>query len=113
MITDEEREAIIAEATERMLLRIPEIVGNLITNYAEKIRVKKEFYDQYPEFKEHKEIVASMIESIENANPFMPFKDIVSKSIPDIRKHISSLKNLNISNVSKPNLDFSKGHGEL
>lgn len=113
MITKEERESIIAEATERMLLKIPEVVGNLITNYAEKIRVKKEFYDKYPEFKDHKEVVASTIEDTENTNPSMSFKEIVNTSVPNIRRRIESLKGLDTKSVSKPNLDFNSGHGEL
>jgi len=109
MITAEERESIINEATERMLLRIPEIVGNLITNYAEKIRVNTEFYSKHPEFSKHREIVASVIEELENKSNFKPFKEIVNEAIPTIKRRIDSLKGIDTTTVKKPNLDFSQG----
>lgn len=109
MITKEEKESLINEITERMLLKIPDVVGNLITNYATKIRVGKEFYEKYPEFKNHRDIVAATIEHLENLNTDKGFKEIVDSSIPEIRKKIKAMKGVDTKSVSKPNLDFSQG----
>ena len=109
MITNDERESIINEATERMLLKIPDVIGNLITNYATKIRVNKEFYTKYPEFNDHRETVASVIEGLENLNTFKPFNELVNESVPEIRRRIETLKDINFTSVKKPNLDFSQG----
>jgi hypothetical protein len=109
MITPSEKEEIVNEITERMLLRIPEIVGNLITNYTAKIRVNKEFYSKYPKFKDHKELVSSIIEQVEEENPLMPFKDIMNQAVPKINRHIDKVKLIDTKTVKKPDLDFSQG----
>lgn len=109
MITNEERESLVNEITERMLLKIPDIVGNLISSYAEKIRISQEFYTKYPEFADHKDVVASVIESIDANSKFKPFKEVVDDSVPVIRKRIESLKGIDMKSVKKPNLDFSQG----
>lgn len=105
----EEREKLINEITERLMLKIPDMVGNLITMYADKIRMSKEFYTKYPEFNDHKDIVAAVIESIDADSKFKPFKEIVEDSVPVIRKRIEAVKKIDMKNVSKPNLDFSQG----
>lgn len=110
-MTPEEKESLINEITERMLLRIPEIVGNLIENYATKVRVSKEFYEKYKEFSNHRDLVASMIESHENANPSKPFPKVIEDTIPEIRRHLSTVKKLDMKTVNKPELKF--GQGEL
>jgi hypothetical protein len=109
MITNEERESLINEITERMLLKIPDIVGNLMSSYAEKIRISKEFYIKYPEFNDHRDVVAAVIESIDGNSKFKPFKEVVEDSVPMIRKRIESLKGIDMKSVKKPNLDFSQG----
>lgn len=109
MITKEEKEILINEITERMLLKIPDVVGNLITLYADKIRMSKEFYAKYPEFNNHKDIVAAVIESIDNDSKFKPFKEVVENSVPVIRRRIESFKGIDMKTINKPNLDFSQG----
>ena len=66
MISEEERRSIINEAVEKTLLKIPEVVGNLMSTYADKIRTSEKFYSQYPEFNKHRQIVASAIEELES-----------------------------------------------
>lgn len=111
MITDSEREEIINAAVEQTLLKIPEVVGNLITNHAAKIRLNKEFYTKYPEFEKHRELVASVIESVEGKDFTKETKQIIEEAVPEIRRRIAKVKNLEMKKVEKPNLDFS--HGEL
>lgn len=109
MISEDEKEMLINEIVERMLLKIPDIVGNLITVYADKIRMSKEFYAKYPEFSDHRDVVASVIESMDANSKFKPFKEVVEDSVPVIRKRIGLLKGIDMKTVKKPNLDFSQG----
>lgn len=113
MITEEEKEEIINKAVERTLLKIPEVVGNLITNHAAKIRVNKEFYTKYPEFDKHRELVAAVIERIEGTDPTKDFKEIVDGAVPEIKRRISQLSKLDMKKVEKPDLskklDFDQG----
>jgi len=109
MISEDEKEGLINEIVERMLLKIPDIVGNLITVYADKIRMSKEFYAKYPEFSDHRDVVASVIESMDANSKFKPFKEVVEDSVPVIRKRIGLLKGIDMKTVKKPNLDFSQG----
>lgn len=111
MITEEERQSIVNEAVEKTLLKIPEVVGNLISNYANKIRVNKQFYDKYPEFNEHRRIVASAIEELENKSPGKALEKIVEEAVPVIRKRLDSMKGIDTVTISKPDLD--KSYGEL
>jgi len=112
-MTSEERESIINEAVERTLLMIPEVVGNLIMNHAAKIRTSKVFYEKYPELKSHKELVAAVIEEIDDANIGDNFDQIVERAVPEIKRKISQLKNLDLKKVEKPKLDIPFGSGEI
>ncbi len=110
-MTPEEREGIINEIIERIYLRLPEIIGNLITNHALKLRLSREFYEKYPDLKDHKTIVASVMERMEAADPSKPIELIMRDAVPEIRRQLKNLKNLNMTEVRKPNLDH--GIGEI
>jgi hypothetical protein len=108
-MTPEERESIINEAVERTILMIPEVVGNLMMNHAAKIRANKKFYEKHPEFKEFKEVVASVIEQVEDSDLSKNFEDILTNAIPKIRKRIDQVKLLDTKKVEKPDLNFDNG----
>jgi hypothetical protein len=101
-ITSEEREEIINQAVERALLKLPEVIGNLIMNQANNLRINKEFYSKFPELMNSKDIVASVVEEIENKYPGTDYKSILDKALPTIRERINLTKSLN-NNPSKPN----------
>jgi len=100
MITAEEREEIIAEAIERTLLAIPDVVGNLMVNQAMMIKNNKKFYDKYPEFKSHKDLVSSVIEMTEGSNPLEDHEKVLEKAVPEIRKRLMTLNTLDVVTVS-------------
>jgi len=107
-MNDVERESIINETIERMLLRLPEVVGNLITNHVQNNKINKEFYTKYPEFKAHRDVVMAVIEKIDGANPLTDYKDILDKAVPIIKSQIKTQKSLNIKPSEKlPDLDFN------
>jgi len=111
MITEEERQSIINEAVERTLLSIPEVIGNLMASHAALAKINKKFYDDYPEFKNSKDVVASVVEVVEGKNPIDNYDKILRDAVPEIRRRIATTKSLDMTNVPRPNRDLS--HGEL
>lgn len=112
MITEEEKQEIIDRAVEKALLLIPETVGNMMAHQASLSKANREFYSKYPEFKNEKDSVVSVIEKIEGENPLLDYEKLLEKSIPEIRRRIGTLKNLNVVDVpSNPSRSFE--HGEL
>ena len=109
MITDKEKREIIDSVVEETLLKIPEVVGALMMNHASKIRAKKKFYDKFPQFKENKDIVAAVIEGVENSDASLNFDQIIEKAVPKIKRQIAAVKDLDMTKTEKPNLDFSQG----
>ena len=110
MITEAEKQSIINEAIEQMLLKLPSAVGNLITNHVALSKINKQFYDKYPEFREHKQDVAAVVERVEGLNSFDDYEKILKRSVPEIKRTIAATKDLDMK-VKKPDLNFD--HGEL
>jgi hypothetical protein len=100
MITPEEREEIINAAVEKALLLLPDTVGSLIANHVSLSKINSQFYKDHPEFKDKKDIVASIIEKIDGENPTMDYKDILGKAVPEIRRRIETVDSLNMKTVS-------------
>ena len=113
MITDEERKSIINEAVnkavERAMLSLPEVVGNLLASNAALNKINSKFYSEHPEFKDNKNVVASVIEMVEGRNPLDSYEEILKRSIPEIRNRLEVMKGLNMKNIPKEmeiNRDF-------
>lgn len=121
MITDEERQSIINEAVERTLLLLPEVVGNLIMNQVNLIKMNKSFYDKFPDFVGSKDIVASVVEYVEGTHPGVKYEDILNIAAPLIKERIKTVKGLDMKTVSRPDEKARKltkllepsNHGEL
>ena len=79
VVSREERESIINEAIERVLLVTPEVIGNLITDHVAMNKINTDFYKNHPEFKDHKDTVASVIEKVNGENPLLDYKDVLGK----------------------------------
>lgn len=99
-----ERQPVIDEAAdkavERTLLIMPEVIGNLITDHVSMAKINAEFYKAHPEFKDHKESVASVIEKINGENPLLGHKDLLGKAVPEIQERIKTAGSLNMETVS-------------
>jgi len=124
MITQEEKDEIINAAVEKTLLLIPETVGSLMASHAALHKINSKFYTDYPEFRDRKDVVASVVEMIEGKDPLATYENILKQAVPEIRERLLTMKNLNMENVtSKPNrnlksLDIletekSNPHGEV
>lgn len=107
MITEEEKQEIIGLAVEKALLMLPEVIGNLMTNHASMAKINSKFYKDYPEFKDKKDIVISVIEMIDGRDPTSKYEDILKEAVPEIRKRISLTNTLDTKNVdSQSNRDY-------
>jgi len=94
MITEEEKEEIIAAASERMLLAIPEVVGNLMSNHAALHKINVKFYKEHPEFAERKDVVQAVVEMLEGQNPLMKYEELLEKAVPEIKRRLLAIKDL-------------------
>lgn len=107
MITPEERESIIKEATERALLALPETVGNLMKSHAAFNKMNSKFYADHPEFKDKKEVVSSVLEMVEGKNPLESYEEILKKAVPEIRNRLNIMGALNMKDIPTiPKKDF-------
>lgn len=99
-ITQEEKEEIILAAVERAYLGIPELIGNMLANHSALMETNKKFYKDYPEFRDNKDAVMSVVEQVEGKNPLLDHKEILKKAVPEIRKRIDTLKKLDVDTIS-------------
>lgn len=111
MIDEIERASIIEEAInksiEKMLLTLPETMGNLIASHVALNKINTKFYADYPEFKDKKDVVATIVEMVEGKNPLESYENILKQAVPEIRERINTLKNLNMTTVTNnPDRDF-------
>lgn len=101
MITQEEKDEIVALAVERTLLAIPEVVGNLIANHAALHKINKDFYDKHKEFATRKDIVQAVVEMVEGQNPLDKYPEILEKAVPEIQRRMQIVKDVNVTDVQR------------
>jgi len=106
-ISEDQINVIIERAVEKALLMIPEVVGNLITHHVSINKINKDFYKKYPDLREHKELVASVIEQVEGNNPPMDYQKLIDKALPFIKDRIETTSSIDLMNVDVPSLDFN------
>lgn len=113
---ENEKQDIINEVVEKILLMLPEIIGNLITNHISMLKMNRDFYLKHPELRDKKDIVASVIEMIEGNDPTADYKDILHDAVPEIKRRLGQIKDLDFNSVPKPNRslkDLTFDNGEL
>ena len=106
-IMESEIEIIIDRAVEKTLLMVPEVIGNLITHHVSLNKLNKEFYEKNPDLREHKVMVASVIEHTEGQNPPMDYGKLIKKALPEIRKRLEVTQGLDMQKVTPPDLNYN------
>jgi len=115
----EEREQLYMEFKERMFpefqelmyLNMPTIIGNLINQHLNNMKVRDGLYTKKPEFKKRPDIVASIMQKVEGSNPLLKPEEIIEKAIPEIEKLLNTVKSIDLETIGKrPNLNIN---GEL
>ena len=107
MITEEERQSIINEAVEKALLMLPEVVGNLIMNQINLLKINRTFYEKYPDLASSKDLVAAVVEQVEGERPGLSYESILSQAVPRIREQIRSITKLDMKTVHRPNRNLA------
>ena len=109
-MNEEEKEEFANKIIERVYLGIPELIGNLMAQHALQHKINTKFYQDYPEFKDKKHIVASVVEMVEGKNPLKPYSEILEDAVPEIRKRIEIVGTIDMKSANPgANRDFSNG----
>lgn len=117
MVTEEERREIIEQAKQEFMLMLPDVIGNLMANHAAYAKLNAQFYKDYPEFKDHKDAVVSVLSQIDGEDTLAAYEDKLAKAIPLIRERIKTTKGLDMAKVDRTIkrdfCDFQGGNGAL
>lgn len=118
-MTPEERQKLIDDiahvVTEQLYRSLPEIVGNMartVQSHAERFT---QFYEKYPEFRDHTEIVGQTISKIEGRDPLRPYDEMIELAVPEIRKAIEAKNTIDMEPVESYQVDrkFTENLGKL
>lgn len=101
MITEEEEERIIGRAVERALLVLPEVVGSLMASHAALHKINLKFYNDNPEFKEHRGVVQAVVQQMEGENPTLGYEELLVKAAPEIKRRILITQGMDVVNVPR------------
>lgn len=120
-LSKEQEERIILQVIERILNKMPEVIGNLMSQRAVMNKLKKEFFDGNPEFKDHKEIVGQVLADVEGNDITLDYEQIFKKAKPEISKRIQMKQETDLTNVKRKSdvetvvrtEDRKQSHGEL
>lgn len=102
-ITNEEFDRIVFKVTESVLLRMPEVIGNLIQNHAEVLKLNKTLYEKHPEFKTRIDVVRSVVEEVERNNTALEYKQIIDLAIPKIKNRLEVIDSQDVKTRPKLN----------
>lgn len=113
-MTPEERESVINEAVERALKLLPQTMSNLIQEHQDTMKLNQQFYKDHPEFKKHTDIVQNVIEHVDGQNPFLDYKELIRKAVPEIRQRIKTVGAMDVTNMpDRPNRFIELEHQEI
>jgi len=107
-MTDQELDLITNKVIERVLLRMPEVIGNLIKEQALINKLNKKFYGENPEFKNNLPLVVSILEKLESDNVGVEYEKLLEIATPMIKEGIKNIKSCGVT--TKPqfkSLDLS------
>lgn len=96
-LSEQEMEQIATLAVEKILARMPDVIGNLMTSHAKIQMLNKEFYEKYPDFKANKHLVGEVLEQTEARDISKTYEEILEQSVPEIRKKMKIVDKLELS----------------
>ena len=91
---EEKKTEIIYAAVEESLKVLPEVFANLLDETMRKLKISKSFYDKYPEFKNHHDVVARVVQELDEKSPGKPFDKLVEEAVPLIRNRLDIMAKL-------------------
>lgn len=107
-MTEQELNLIVNKVIERILLRMPEVIGNLIREQALVNKLNKKFYGENPDFKDNLPLVVSILEKLETDNVGVEYEKLLKMAVPIIKEGIKNIKSCGVT--TKPqfkSLDLS------
>jgi hypothetical protein len=102
-MTEQELDIIANKVIERVLLRMPEVIGNLIREQALINKLNKKFYGKNPEFKDSLPLVVSILEKLETDNVGVEYEKLLEMATPIIKERIKDIKSCGVS--TKPQFE--------
>jgi hypothetical protein len=117
-MTELEMNEVVNKVIEKVLLRMPEVIANLIEEQAMANKLNKQFYGSNPEFKDNLPLVTSVIEQIESDHVNLTYDKVLEKAAPIIKDRLRISQECDIKSVptlESLDLDASsiKVNGEL
>jgi len=107
---DQEIKDYIDKKIEDIYLSLTEIVGSAMAHQAFCNKTNAKFYKDYPEFKDKKEVVASVVEMVDGENPAIEYDKLLELAVPIIKERILITQNMNVTSANPPtNRDFENG----
>lgn len=100
-LTKEQMDKLVYQVTEKVLLRIPEVLGNLMQNKAVTMKLYEKFYSEHPEFKDDPLTVRSVISKNELANPDKTYEEILNLSVPEITQRMKTINSLDFKKIKQ------------
>lgn len=97
-----ERELLKNEIIEQIFLKLPDIIGNLMSTQSSLNKLNKKLYSDNPEFRNNKDLVANIIEDVEGKNPGKNYEDIIKSAIPIIKERMEIVNKLNVTDIKDP-----------
>ena len=101
-MNSEERELLKNEIIEQLFLKLPDIIGNLMSTQATLNKLNKKLYSENPEFRNNKDLVVQVIEEVEGNNPGKEYSEMIQLAIPVIKERIKIVNTLNVNDVKQP-----------
>lgn len=113
-LSNDQMNDIVFTVTEKVLLRMPEVMGNLIQEHTSMSKITKEFIDKNEEFQGHNLIIQKVLEQMESDNTGLPYEKLLDMAKPKIAKQILLSKNCDLTSVStRKGLDTTIDNGRL
>lgn len=100
-LTQNQLDKIVFTVTEKVLLRMPEVIGHLIMEHSSIHKMTKGFYAKHPEFKNDVQSVRSIVSKLEKEDVTMEYDAILEKAVPLIERRIKSVSNLSFNKIDE------------
>ena len=87
-LTQEQMNDLVFQVTEKVLLRMPEVLGNLMQEHVSIHATIKDFYKKYPHFVDNKLIVQKAVAQLESENPTVEYHELLEQAVPIIENNL-------------------------
>lgn len=107
-MTAEEKEELVSACAERVLLMLPQVLGNLMQELAAQRKLTEQLYKDHPEFTKNTDIVRSVMQQVDSETPGKQWKEKVEMAVPIIKSRIKVIGSMDMTKPSRPT-DLSCG----